>query len=296
MTTHRQSRPRDGSTAKAHPPVTDGLFPIGTELMLWRPDIDHRQLRLRILRAAVFSSPATYALLGATLVAIGATPHRISGLFVAIAVLITAGYALVVWVNYQCADYDHQHGPRKQCFLDRTPGDYFYHPTDFRELPLSIVDSVRVIIAAVREAQASPAAAWLAPRHLREIHQVAWDTLYVLDRTRTLRMLATDPHHQTTTAGDLLEARAHLAAVDGMVEGTVNCLHQVTLLVHAWEQKLAEAELRSQLRTEIATIPDRSITSTLRRAESLAENVFAYVTAARDVTNAGPFVWERTQP
>lgn len=295
MTTHQPRHASAGAMSSEEGPVTEGLFPTGTELMLWRPEIDRRRLRLRVLRAAVLSSPATYALLGATLVAIGATPRQISWIFVAAAVLIVMGYALVVWVNYQCADYDHQHGPHKQCFLDRTRGEYFYHVSDFRDLPPSIGYTVSAIIAAVRDIYASPVAAWLDRQHLREIHQVAWDALCILDRTRTIRALVEDPRYQSIS-DDLLDARARLTAVDDTLEGIANCLHQGTLLAQAWEQKLAESELRSQLRTQIDNIPDGLIASTLRRAESLAESVFAYVTAARDVTNAGPFVWERTQP
>jgi hypothetical protein len=295
MTTHQPRQASAGAVSKEEGPVIEGLFPTGTELMLWRPDIDRRRLRLRFLRAAVLSSPATYAMLGATLVAIGATPRQVSWIFVAAAVLIVAGYALVVWVNYRCADYDHQHGRRKQCFLDRTRGEYFYHVSDFCDLPPSIGYTVSAIITAVRGIHASPAATWLGSQHLREIHQVAWDALCMLDRTRTLRVLVDDPRYQSIS-DDLLDARARLTAVDDTLEGIVNHLYQVTLLGQAWEQKVAESDLRSQLRIEIDNVPDVSIASTLRRAESLAESVFAYVTAARDVTNAGPFVWEQAQP
>lgn len=276
-------------------PVIEGEFPTGTELMLWRPGIDRSRLRRRAFRAAVFSSPATYLLLVTTLIAMSAGCRQVSWIFGILTVLILMRYALVVGVNYGWADRDHQHGPDKPCFLDRTCGEYFYRPSDFRDLPLSILYSANAIIATVRGVYASPAAAWVEPQHLREIHQLAWDALRVLDQTRTLRMLVADPRYQATS-GDLLDARACLSAIDDMLDGIVNWLHQVTMLLQAWEQKLAEADLRSQLRAEGDNVPAGTMASVLRRAESLTESVFAYVTAARDVTNAGSFVWERAQP
>lgn len=277
-------------------PVTEGEFPTGTELMLWRPGIDRRRLRERAFDAAVFSSPAICVLLGANLVAMGALPQQANWISRIVTVLILAGYALVVWVYFQCADHDHRHGPDKPCFLDRTRGEYFYHCGDFDDLPQPVVDSTTAVMVTVRGIYASSAVAWLDSQHLREIHQVAWDALRVVDETRELRTLVADPRYYQIISDDLVDARARLSVVDDALDGILDYLHQVTLLLQAWEQKLAEADLLSQLRAEVDTVPACAVASILRRAESLAEGVFAYVTAARDVTNAGPFLWERAQP
>lgn len=276
-------------------PVTEGEFPTGAELMLWRPGIERSRLRERAFYAAVFSSPPTCTLLGTTLVAMGALPQQESWISSSVAVLILAGYALVVWVNFWCADHDHRHGPDKQCFLDRTRGEYFYYRGAFDDLPQPIVCSASTIIATIRGIYVSPAVTWLEPQHLHEIHQVAWDALCVLDQTRDLRKLVDDPRYQVIS-DDLVDAQARLSVVDDTLDRIVNCLCQVTLLIQAWEQKLTEADLRSQLCAEVDNVPASSMASTLRRAEALTESVFAYVTAARDVTNAGSFVWERAQP
>lgn len=276
-------------------PVTEGEYPTGTELMLWRPRIDRSRLQERAFHAAVFSSPATCVLTGATLVAMGTLPQQANWISRVVAVLILAGYALVVWVNFWCADHDHRHGPDKPCFLDRTRGEYFYHRGDFNELPQPVVYSATMIITTVRGICASRASAWLEPQHLHEIHQVAWDVLCAVDGTRELRKLVDDPHYEAATE-DLVDARARLSAVDDTLDGILDYLRQVTFLLQAWEQKLTEADLRFRLRTEIEHVPARSMAAVLCSAESLTESVFAYVTAARDVTNAGSFIWERAQP
>jgi hypothetical protein len=274
-------------------PVIEGVFPNGPELMLWRPGLDPTSLRRRALRATLITSPATYAVVGGALVALGAAPVQVHWLFLVVIVAL-AGYVLVLWVNYECADYDHQHSPNKQCFLDKRRGEYFYRPSDFRSFPPSIVYSVHTIISTVQAVHTSPASTWLAPHHLREVHRVAWDILHALDRTQTLRRLADDSRCQAFP-DDLLGARSRLTAVDDALDGVVNYLRQVAFLVQAWEQKLTETELRSHLRAELDTVSCEPFVLPVRRAESLTEEVFAYITAARDVTNAGAFVWERAQ-
>jgi hypothetical protein len=276
-------------------PVTEGEFPTGTELMLWRPGIDRRRLRDQAFSAAVFSSSAIWVLLGIALLAICTLPLQDKWTSSFVAVLIVAGYAVAVWVNYQCADYDHRHRPGKPCFLDRTRGEYHYHRGDFDDLPESVVCSANAIITTVHAIYASPAVTWLEPRRLHEIHRVAWNALSGLDQSRGLRKLVNDTRCQAIS-GDLVDARARLSLIDVTSDGILDCLQQVALLVHSWEQKLVESGLRSQLRAEVDNVPAVAMASTLHRAESLTEGVFAYVTAARDVTNAGPFAWEQAQP
>lgn len=276
-------------------PVTEGEFPTGTELMLWRPGINRNRLRERAFNAAMFSSPATCVLLGTTLIAMGALPQKTGWVAKIVTILIVAGYALVVWVTFWCADHDHQHSPNKPCFLDETRGEYYFHRGDFDDLPPPAMYTACVIITTVRGICTSPATTWLDPRHLREIHQVAWDALQALEKIRDLRKLVEDPRYQAI-ANDLADAQACLSVVDDTLDDVVDYLQQVMLLIQAWEQKLTEADLRSRLHAEVDNIPTSSLASTHHRAESVTEGVFAYVTAARDVTNAGSFVWERALP
>ncbi len=228
----RSGRKAAGEPRRGDPPVIEGEFPTGPELMLWRPGIDRTRLRRRALCAGPFFPRVV---LGFMLIATGAVPGHVNWLVLAVGVLLLASSVLAVWIDYQCADYDHQHGPTKPCFFDRTRGKYYYHPSDFRDLPPSTVHSVNRIIIAVRDVHASPASAWLDPHDVREIHHVAWIALRALDRTCSLRILVNDPRYQAIP-DDLAGAHACLTMVDDTIDGIVDHLDQVRFLVHAWEQ------------------------------------------------------------
>ncbi len=273
-------------------PVIEGEFRTGSELMLWRPGVDRARLRWRAMWTCLFSGPGIYAVLGAAVIMHGV--QRIGWWVICLGVLVVCASALSIWVNYRCVDYDHQHGHDKSCFLDKVRGEYFYRRGDFLYLPASMVHSVDRIIAAVRDVHASPASAWLDPQQLRDIHRVAWDALRSLDRTRTLRYVMNDPRCAALW-DDLSHAQSRLAEVDDALDTILSYLHQAVLLVQAWEQKLTEAEVRTRLRAELDNVPHDMIAVTLRRAESVPESLFAYITAARDLTNSGPFEWERAQ-
>ena len=274
-------------------PVIEGEFRTGSELMLWRPGVERARLRWRAMWTCLFSVPGICAVLGAAVIMHGV--QRIGWWVICLGVLVVCASVLSIWVNYRCVDHDHQHRHDKPCFLDKVRGEYFYRRSDFHDLPPSTVHSVDRIIAAVRDIHISPANAWLDPQQLRDIHRVAWDTLQALDRTRTLRTVMDDPRC-AALSDDLIHAQSRLAEVDDALGHILNDLHQAVLLVQAWEQKLAETEVRARLHAELDNLPHGMIAATLRRAESVPANIFAYITAARDITNAGPFAWERAQP
>lgn len=278
-------------------PVIEGQFQTGSELMLWRPGVDRTRLRWRAMLSHLVPLPATYAGLGAGVIALGAQafPGKIGWLLIFIGLLVVGAGVVSVWVTYQCIDFDHQHDPGKPCFVDKVPGRYFYRRHDFNDLPPSMVYSVGKILAGVREVYASPTADWLDLQQLRELHQLAWDSLCVLDQTRTLRSVVDAPPGDSVSE-NLIRARSHLAAVDDAVDRVLTCLHQVVLLVQAWEQKLVDIEARERLRVEVDNVPRDTIAAICRSAGSLPESIFAYVTAARDIAMAGPFEWERAQP
>lgn len=274
-------------------PVIEGEFRTGSELMLWRPGVDRDRLRWRAMWTCLFSAPGIYAVLGAA--AAMYDVQRIGWWVICLGVLVVSASVLSIWVSYRCVDYDHQHGHDKPCFLDKVRGEYFYRRSDFHDLSPSMVHTAGRIVAAVRDVHVSPASAWLDPQQLRDIHRVAWDALRSLDRTRTLRGVIRDPRC-AALSDDLSRAQSRLAEVDDALDNILSYLHQAVLLVRAWEQKLTEAEVRARLRAELDNVPHDMIAATLRRAELVPENIFAYITAARDLTNAGHFEWERAQP
>jgi hypothetical protein len=276
--------------------IIEGEFPAGPELMLWRPDVNHRWLRwrailwpvLRTLLAAALGVAAFAVLLT------GAAPGSFWPM-VPVAGLLTGLSAVCVVVEFRCAEYDHRHRRGKPCRLETEPGAFFYRAGDFCDLPTSTTGSVHRIIAAVAKVHSSPAAAWLAPQQLRDVHRVAWDVLCLVDRTRTLRDVLTNK--QCTAFDEIALVRSFVTDVDVAVDRVLTCLLQAELLVTAWEQKLVEIDQRAQLRAELNAIrlatPLAAIGATVQKAEVIPESMFAYITAARDLTNSGPFDWER---
>lgn len=273
-------------------PVTEGEFPTGPELMLWRPGVNRRRLRwCAILRSLVRTIAAT------TIVVIGLVglaTHELSGtrawLVIIVVIVIVGVCAVCTVVDYRCAEYDHQHRKCRPCTLEAVRGEFFYRVGEFREFAPVTVDSVHRIIAAVERVHSSSAAVWINVQQLHDVHQVAWDALYLLDRTRTLRNVLIDP--RSAECEELRRVRSYLAEVDEAVDRVLTYLLQAELLVTSWERKLAELELMAQLRTELSRVPPETIAVCLQRAEAIPERIFAYITAARDVTHAGPFEWE----
>jgi hypothetical protein len=271
-------------------PVTEGEFSTGPELMLWRPGLNRRRLRWRATLRSLLRTFAAAAIVGIGLAALAT--REVSGPLVwsliIFAIVLTGISAVGTVVNFRCADYDHQHRP---CPLESTPGEFFYRTGDFRDLPLSTMDAVCRVIAAVQRVHRSTAAVWLSAQQLRDVHQVAWGALRLVDRTSTLRDVLTDP--RCAKFDELAFVRSYLIETDEAVDRVLTCLLQVELLVTSWERKLAEIDLLAQLRIKLSQVPRETIAATLNRAESVPESVFAYITAARDLTDAGPFDWER---
>jgi hypothetical protein len=272
-------------------PVSEGQFQTGAELMLWRPGLNHAKVRRCALAAALSSSASVHVALGAVVivVGIGAVPALIGWLCLFGGSLALGLNVLKISVDYRCMDFDHQHD---SCFLDKVRGEFFYRAGDFADLGPPIAHTVERIMDSVREVHASPAAAWVDPQQVHDVHQVAWNAVHILDQTRTLRGVVNDPS-SGATAGDLTSARSQLAVVDDAVEAINNYLRQAVLLTQAWERKLTEIDLGDRLRSELDSVPHHTIDATLRRAESLPEAIFIYITAARDLTDAGPFEWEQ---
>lgn len=271
-------------------PVTEGQFQTGTELMLWRPGLDYAEVRRRALRASLFSSSAMHVVLGATVIVLGvhSAPTTIGWLCLSGGVLAVGINVLRICVDYRYMDCDHQHDA---CFLDKVRGEFFYRPSDFADVDPAVVRAVNHIIGSVHDVYASPGAAWLDFQQVQDIHQVAWDAVHIVDQTRALRAVVTDPR-TGAAGGDLTLAQSQLAMIDEAVEMIDAYLRQAVTLTQTWELKLAEIDLRNRLRVELDTVPHHTIDDALRRAKSVPEAIFIHITAARDLTEAGLFDWE----
>lgn len=277
-------------------PISEGEFPSGSEWMLWRPGLNRRRLRWRAIRCSTSRTKVGLALVGIGLacLALRDGPRSLDWLLITFIILITALSVLGVAVDYHCADYDHRHRPDRPCFME-DPGRFFYRASDFRDLPSSTVDAVCRVVTVVRAVHTSPAAAWLDPGHLRDVHCVAWETLRVLEASRPLRHALADvrSRRDVDLTGDVATARSSVAAVDDALDRVVTCLLQTEALLRSWEQKLVDIELRTRIRADLDLMPPDPGAAALRRAESVVVGVFATITAARDLTDAGPFPWER---
>lgn len=276
-------------------PVTEGQFRTGTALMLWRPGLDYNTMRRRALAESLASSASIHVLLGTVVVVMGiaAVPTPIGWLCLIGGTLAVGINVLRISVDYRYIDTDHQHAP---CFLEQVRGEFFYNTHDFVDLEPRVAHSVHRIVDAVHTVHTGPAAAWLGSQQLHDIHQVAWDVLDTVAKTRSLRDVVSGS--AAGTAGtDLTLARSQLAKVDDAVEAIDAYLCQAVILVQSWEVKLTEIDLRDRLRLELETAPHDTIDAALRRAQSVPEAVFYYITAACDLTDAGRFDWEtRHQP
>lgn len=271
-------------------PVSEGEFPTGPELMLWRPGLDLRRLRRRTVLWPALRTFAAAALgeIGIAALVTDEVPREF-WLMIPLSIVLTGASAVAAAVDYRCVEYDHQHRP---CWLERSPGRFFYRMGDFPTLPPATLDHLRRIITAVHRIHLSPAATWLNPQQLHDIHQMAWGTSHILYRTQALRDVLVDP--RCTQFVEAAHARSQLATVDDVVERVLTSLLQAELLVTSWEQKLADMDLLGRLRKELNQATWETIVLTRQQADAVPEGAFAYVTAARDVTSTGPFDWERS--
>lgn len=275
-------------------PVTEGQFRTGTALMLWRPGLDYNTVRRRALAESLSSSASIHVLLGTAVVVMGVAvvPTPIGWLCLLGGTLAVGINVLRISVDYRYVHTDHQHAP---CFLEHVRGEFFYNTHDFVDLEPRVAHSVNRIIDAVHTVHTSPAATWLGAQQLHDIHQVAWDVVDTVAKTRSLRDVVSES--STRTAGtDLMFARSQLATVDDAIEAIDTYICQAVMLAQSWEVKLTEIDLRDRLRVELETTPHHTINGALRRAQSVPEAVFSHITAARDLTDAGRFAWETRHP
>jgi hypothetical protein len=279
-------------------PVSVGDFEEGQDTMLWNPQLSRTRWRREILRAALPPRVVLCGLLGAALAADGIVQESglVAVLMIGLGVLAFSSATLAAVVNAGCFATDHVHEHARRCHLEQCPGEFFYRTKDFTAQGASVQDAVAGILDAVSQLQSSPAQAWLDPSLAREAHLVAWDVLCCVDRTRTARAVA-DQLRCEPQAG-VLAARANdaLRVIDQALADVLWHLRGCVTLAQAWTAKLHHAGLEARVQVTLQSLRDGEAERIAAAAEALPQNVFAYVTAARDVTNTGPFPWEQPMP
>ncbi|UJW32624.1 hypothetical protein L3Q67_02200 [Saccharothrix sp. AJ9571] len=276
-----------------------GFFSDGPDLILLNPEVAPSRWRQERLRAACRPAIILIGLIGVHLIAIGigsATGFAAALLTGAGAVIVGAS-ALSAWVSATFLITEHCHDPGVDCRLERARGAYFYRTADFRRPGHAGTETAHWLLTALDELHRTPVRAWLDPDLPDAVHRVVWEALSCLDRTRDARALteelAADP-----AAGELTAAaREALSTIDRGIEGVLNHVHGCLVLTRSWESKLRHADLAARTNRTLAELPGTDVVGRLLdTAETLPQNVFAYITAANDVTNAGPFPWEMRSP
>ncbi|GAB3000960.1 MULTISPECIES: hypothetical protein [Amycolatopsis] len=278
-------------------PVRAATFPDGPDSVLLNPDIPQARWRGERVRAGLRPRIVLTGLAGAALAALAAASG--SG-FAAVFALGAGGLALGVslfagWYSAARVLADHRHGRGSPCRLDRVRGEFFFRSRDFTDLGTASY-AVRTLIAGVGELHCGPARAWIDPGVPREVHRVAWQALCCLDRTRAARDLAHELADDPDSAvGELAAAaREAVTVIDDALDEIVRHVHGCLVLTRAWEAKLRHGELAVRTDHILAALPgDAEVRRLSEAAEALPQNVFAYITAARDITGTGAFPWKR---
>ncbi|MFE3170110.1 hypothetical protein ACFXI3_00630 [Amycolatopsis sp. NPDC059235] len=273
-------------------PVRTATFPDGPDSVLLNPDISDSRLRGERVRTALSREIVLTCLGGA----LGTAVALIVGLNVVLVCVGVVISGLSVVAGLDCAARlmtDHRHDAAHPCRLDRVRGEFFFRSRDFSELG-EAYHAARILIAGVDELHRSPARAWIDPTVPHKVHQLVWQALCCLDRTRAARSLA-DELAADSAAGDLaVAARRSVGVVDGALREVVQHVNACLVLIREWEAKLQRSDLVSLTDRTLAALPaDADVRRLSEFAEMLPQNIFAYVTAARDVLGAGAFPWEQ---
>lgn len=283
------------STAVTSSPVAIGEFDDGSDAMLWHPHLSRARWRRETLRAALPARVVLCGLLGVAFVAEGIAGHTglAAVLTAGLGVLAVGSATVAAVVNAACFDTDHAHDRHRPCRLEQRPGEFFYRTKDFLTLGTGVHDTVAGVLDAVHQLHSTPARAWLHPDLPREAHLVAWEVLCCLDRTRTARAVA-DQLRGDHEAGELA-ARANdaITVIDQALAEVLRHLRHCVALAQAWTTKLRHADLETRVQDTLVSLGDAGAARIAADAEVLPQNVFAFVTAARDVTGTGPFPWEQ---
>ncbi|MFC3450764.1 hypothetical protein [Amycolatopsis speibonae] len=276
----------------SHSPVLDGVFPDGPDTVLLHPALAARRWRRRQVFAAARPGTVLKGLAGATVVGFAlVTGNGFAGKFIVAAVVL-----IVVLAGWRAAcgpgEYRRLHEPAPGARLRRGEG---WRSRDFADLGADTASLVRELLAGVDELHRTPARVWIDPALPGEAHRVVWEALCCLDRSRDARALAEELATDPDAGEDLVAAaRQAVTTIDHDLDEVARHLRGCLLLTRAWEAKLRRTDLAHRADRVLAALPGRDELSRLASAaEVLPQNVFAHVTAARDLTRAGEFPWER---
>lgn len=277
-------------------PVSVGEFDDGPDAMLWHPDLSPARWRRETLRAALSARVVLCGLLGVAFISDGIAWQT------GLAAMLTVGLGVVAVgsatfasvVNAECFGTDHVHDRQWRCRLEQRPGEFFYRSKDFVSVGSAVYDLVLGLLDVVHELHTTPARAWLPVEVPREAHRAAWEALCCLDRTRTARVVADQLRRDDEASALATQVNETLSGIDQALSEVLRHLRHCLTLAQAWTTKLEHADLETRVQDMLSSLRGGSDAARIAASvEALSQNVFAFVTAARDVTGAGPFSWEK---
>ena len=274
--------------------VTVGDFADGPDIMLWNPALTTRRWRGLVKRAfftRLFSTRSVAGLLILALVLGTGAAETLGGALAvvgAIALLLSA--LLDAGITAACLATDHQHGHR--CLLERSPGEFFLRADDFLDLGPAAHRTAGLLIDLTGELPATATRDWIDPDLPGRAHQAVWDALTRLIGTAPARRHAARLVAMPGEADLTVKTATAIAEFDGLLGELVFHLQGCVTLSREWEAKLRHAELVQRTSDVQAELRAASSGLMVEVAEELQRSVFAYVTAARDLTGAGRFPWE----
>ncbi|MGW5721923.1 hypothetical protein ACWEVP_37515 [Amycolatopsis sp. NPDC003865] len=276
--------------------VTVGDFSDGPDIMLWNPDITTKHWRRRVVSDFAARLPSARSVAGLLALALvggyGVAGSLGGALAVGGAIALVLSGLCDAAITTACLDTDHQHQHERRCRLERVPGEFFLRSDDFVDLGAAAHQTAGLLIDLTGELHATTARDWLDPELPTRVHHVVWEALTRLLRTAPARrhaaQLATTPGEADLAA----TTASAIAEFDDLLGELVFHLQGCVTLTREWEAKLRHAELVGHTSAIQANLQTASIRSVVAVAEELPTSVFAYVTAARDLTEAGWFRWE----
>ncbi|RSD16317.1 hypothetical protein [Amycolatopsis eburnea] len=274
--------------------VTVGDFADGHDVMLWNPALTTRRWRGLVKRAFFTRFFSTRSVAGLLILALvvgtGAAETLGGALAVVCAIALLLGGLCDAGITAAFLATDHQHG--HHCLLERCPGEFFLRTADFLHLGPAAYRTAGLLIDLTGELHATATRDWIDPGLPGRAHQAVWDAL--------TRLIGTAPARRHAARLVAMPSEAELAATtataiaefDGLLGELLFHLQGCVTLTREWEAKLRHAELVERTSAVEAELHAASIGLMVEVAEELPKAVFAYVTAARDLTGAGRFPWE----
>lgn len=157
-------------------PAQFGTFRAGTELVLWRPGLDRRQLRRRAMRRCLMPDTTLYAIAGllAILLSLIDDPPLLLAMAVGAVLVLVA----TLTAHHDFFRFGHDLSENSAAWrTDRGRGEWFFRPADFTDRGFASAHTAARIIDAVHLIHTGPAASWLDPNQLGRTHQLAWEAL-----------------------------------------------------------------------------------------------------------------------